>query len=187
MIEYWEESQTFIFLGMAWGWLGWAHLLMGQTKTAVELTEKGLRMHVDLGIPYFRSGLHLNCSGTYFMLGDLDRAQTQAELALQFALENNERHIVGMSRFWLGTAIARIDPTQIEFAEQQIPTGDRPARRSGITLLLSGLGYMFLGEVYAGSGRQKEALEHLKKAEALFEKMGMDFWLGKTREILAKL
>jgi hypothetical protein len=30
-------------------------------------------------------------------------------------------------------------------------------------------------------------LEHLKKTEALFEKMGMDYWLGKTREVLAKI
>ena len=46
---------------------------------------------------------------------------------------------------------------------------------------------MFLGAVYAASGRPKEALEHLKKAEAMFEEMGMDYWLGRTREILAKL
>ena len=46
---------------------------------------------------------------------------------------------------------------------------------------------MFLGELYAASGRPKEAREQLKKAEAMFEKMGMDYWLGKTREALAKL
>ncbi len=50
-----------------------------------------------------------------------------------------------------------------------------------------GTGYMFLGEVYAASGRQKEALEHLKKAEALFEKMGMDYRLGKTREVSTRI
>ena len=152
----------------------------------MELTEKGLRMHIDLGIPYFRSGLHLNCGGAYFMLGDLDRARTQAELALQFALQNNERHIIGLSRFWLGRAIARIDPTQIEAAEQQILQGISLLEELGLPPLF-GMGYMFLGEVYAASGRPKEALEHLKKAEALFEKMGMDYWLGKTREVLTRI
>ncbi len=120
------------------------------------------------------------------MLGDLDRARTQAELALQFALENNERHIIGMSRFWLGMAIARIDPTQIESAEQQILQGISLLEDLGLPPLF-GVGYMFLGEVYAASGRHKEAREQLKKAESLFEKMGMDYWLGKTREVLAKL
>ena len=153
---------------------------------ALELVEKGLRMHIDLGIPYFRSGLHSNCSGVSFMLGDLGQARKQAELALQFALENNERHIIGGSRIWLGMAISRIDPTQIEAAEQQILQGISLLEELGLPPLF-GMGYMFLGEAYAASGRRKEALDHLKKAEALFEKMGMDYWLGKTRGVLAKL
>ena len=185
-IKYWEESQFFIFLGAAWNWLGWAHLMMGQTRTAVELAEKGLRMHIDLGIPYFQSYSHMNCAGIYFVLGDLDQARTQAELALQCALENNERHIIGMARLWLGRTIARIDPTQIEAAEQQILQGIKLLEELGLPPFC-GIGYMFLGEVYAASGRPKEALEHLKKAEALFEKMGMNYWLGKTREVLAKI
>ena len=185
-IRYWEESQTFVFLGVAWGWLGLAHLTMGQTRTAVELSEKGLRIHMDLGIPYFRSMLHLNCCRPYFELGDLDQARTQAESALQFALQNNEKHVIGLSRLNLGMIISRIDPTQIEAAEQQILQGIRLLEDLGLPPFF-GTGYMFLGEVYAASGRQKEALEHLKKAEALFEKMGMDYGLGKTREVLAKL
>jgi tetratricopeptide (TPR) repeat protein len=185
-IKYMEESQSIVFLGVAWGWLGWAHLLMGQTKTAVELTEKGLRIHTDLGIPYFRSNLHSTCSGVYLMLGDLDRARTQAELALQFALQNNERHMIGMSRLSLGVTIALKDPTQIEPAEQQILQGISLLEELGLPPFF-GAGYMFLGEVYAASGRHKEAREQLKKAKALFEKMGMDYGLGKTREVLAKL
>ena len=185
-IKYWEESQTFLFLGVAWGWLGVAHLRMGQTRIAVELSEKGLRMHTDLGIPFFRSALHLNCCGAYFMMGDLDRARTQAELALQFALQNNERHIIGMARYSLGRAIARIDPTQIEFAEQQILQGISLLEELGLPPLF-GVGYTFLGEVYAASGRQKEALENLKKAETMFREMGMDYWLAKAQEALANL
>ena len=185
-IKYMEESQTFIFLGAAWNWLGWAHLMMGQTRNAVELAEKGLRMHIDLGIPYFQSYSHMNCAGIYFVLGDIDQARTHIELALQLALQNNERHIIGLSRVWLGRTIARIDPTQIEAAEQQILQGIKLLEELGLPTLF-GLGYMFLGEVYAASSRPKEALEHLKKAEALFERMGMNYWLGKTREVLAKL
>jgi tetratricopeptide (TPR) repeat protein len=185
-IKYYEESQAFVYLGFAWAWLGWAYCLMGQTKTAVELTEKGLKLHIDLGIPYIRSGLHSNCGGAYFILGDMDRARTHTELALQFALENNERLIIGLSRLWLGRTIGRIDPTQIEAAEQQILQGIKLLEELGI-LPLIGYGCMFLGESYAASARPKEALESLKKAEALFEKMGMDYWRGKTREVLAKL
>ena len=50
-IKYLEESQTVVLLGLAWAWLGYAHCLIGQPKTAVEFTEKGLKMHMDLGLP----------------------------------------------------------------------------------------------------------------------------------------
>lgn len=41
--------------------------------------------------------------------------------------------------------------------------------------------------VYAESGRPEEALEPLKKAEAMFQEIGMEYWLGRTREMLGKL
>ena len=52
---------------------------------------------------------------------------------------------------------------------------------------MSCLGYLWLGEVYAESGRREEALENLKKAEGMFREMGMDYWLGKAQEALARL
>ena len=120
------------------------------------------------------------------MLGDLDQARTQAELALQFALQNNERHIIGMSRVWLGMAISQNRPNPNRGRGTADSPGDQLLEELGLPPFF-GVGYMFLGEVYAASGRHKEALDHLKKAETLFEKMGMDYWLGKTREALAKL
>jgi hypothetical protein len=44
-----------------------------------------------------------------------------------------------------------------------------------------------IGEVYAESGRPEEALKNLKKAEGMFRDMGMDYWLGKAQEVLARL
>jgi hypothetical protein len=48
-------------------------------------------------------------------------------------------------------------------------------------------GYLCLGEVYADAGRPEEALENLKKAEGMYREMGMDYWLGKAQEALARL
>jgi len=33
----------------------------------------------------------------------------------------------------------------------------------------------------------RRSWKNLKKAEAMFEEMGMDYWLGRTRKILGKL
>ncbi len=33
----------------------------------------------------------------------------------------------------------------------------------------------------------EEALQNLQKAETMFQEMGMDYWLGKAQEALARL
>jgi class 3 adenylate cyclase/tetratricopeptide (TPR) repeat protein len=181
-----EESQTVAFLGVAWAWLGYALWLMGESKTAVELTEKGLRMHLDLGMPFYRSLCHFFLSRAHFGEGNVEEAQAHAELALQFSLENNEGQAQGLARIWLGRVLATTNPTHMEEAEQHILQGINLLEDLGIRAH-SGLGYLWLGEAYAESGRREEALENLKKAEGMFREMGMDYWLGKAQEALARL
>lgn len=82
--------------------------------------------------------------------------------------------------------MARKDPTQVEAAEEYIRQGINLYEELGIRAYYPH-GYMILGAVNAESGRPQEALEHLKKAEAMFEEMGMEYYLGKTREMLGKL
>lgn len=48
-------------------------------------------------------------------------------------------------------------------------------------------GRMFLGEFYLDGGRKEKALENLKEAEVMFQEMGMDYWLDRTRILLAKV
>ena len=48
-------------------------------------------------------------------------------------------------------------------------------------------GYLFLGELCADKGQTEKALENLKKAEGMFQGMGMDYWLAKTQEVLGRL
>jgi hypothetical protein len=44
-----------------------------------------------------------------------------------------------------------------------------------------------LGELYANRGDEDKALENVKKAEDMFQEMGMDYWLDKTQEVLERL
>jgi tetratricopeptide (TPR) repeat protein len=107
-------------------------------------------------------------------------------LGLQSALQNQERSNQAVARLYLGWIMARKDPTQIEPALEYILQGIALYEELGLRAFYP-VGYMILGAVYAESGHPKEALEHLKKAEALFEEMEMDYYLGRTREILGKL
>lgn len=181
-----EESQTVIILGPAWAWLGYAHCLMGEYQKAVEFSEKGLRMHTELGMPYWRCVCHILCSFSHFEIGDMVEARTHAELALKYSVQNNERNTQGLSTMWFGRVSAKTGPSHIEAAEQNILRGINLLGELGISAQYS-LGYLWLGEVYAESGRNEEALENLKKAEGMFGDMGMDYWLAKAQEALARL
>ena len=52
------------------------------------------------------------------------------------------------------------------------------------------MGYLHLGEFLANAGRKEEALESLKKAEALYREMEIipqSYWLTRTKDALKKL
>ena len=44
-----------------------------------------------------------------------------------------------------------------------------------------------MGELYSDAGKQEKAIEHLIKAKEMFKEMAMDYWLTKTKIVLAKL
>ena len=45
-------------------------------------------------------------------------------------------------------------------------------------------GNFFLGELYTNAGQKEKALETLRKAEAMFQEMGMDYWVARTKKVL---
>jgi len=52
------------------------------------------------------------------------------------------------------------------------------------------MGYLLLGEFFVSAGRKEEALENLKKAEALYLEMEVtpkSYWLTRTKDALKKL
>jgi class 3 adenylate cyclase/tetratricopeptide (TPR) repeat protein len=185
-ISFAEESQTVFMVGVLWTYLGLADYLMGEFRSGLDLAEKGLGMHKDLGLPFLLSFCHWSCGVAHIEMGELEEAQTHFELGLQSALQNQERMVQAVLRCYLGLVMAGKDPTHIEAAEDYIRQGITQLEELGIRAFYT-LGYMIMGEVYAESGRPEEALEPLKKAEGMFQEMGMDYWLGRTRDLLGKL
>jgi tetratricopeptide (TPR) repeat protein len=185
-IRYAEESQTVYILGVSWAMLGYAYCLMGQFRTGLDLAEKGLRIHQDHGLHFYLTSCHLCCGLAHFELGELEEAQTHFELGLQSALQNQERFWQAIIRSYLGWVMIRKDPTQIESAEEYIRQGITQVQGLGLRAYYP-LGYMILGAVYAESSRPEEALRPLKKAEVMFEEMGMEYYLGRTQKILERV
>ena len=185
-IKYLEKSQAVYLLSTAWSFLGFGYYLLGELNNALKFTEKGLKMQQDIGSPVICPLVHSILSRIHCDLGHWEEAKVQAEQALKFAQTNQEKFSEGNSWLLLGRAVGKLEKAQLDLAEEYILRGMKLLEELEIKPYFS-QGHLFLGELYADAGLKEKALENLRKAEALFQEMGMDYWLGRTREIFGKL
>ena len=185
-IRYLEEVQFLQPLSNTWSDLGYAHFLLGEPDAGTECAEKGLRIQTRTGSEWFRS-IHYRVLGICsFERDEYDQARKQMEEAYHLANKNSEKHYVGIALTWLGRIVGQGDSADPDGALKKIS--------KGITILEAlktkpdlAIGYLFLGEIFALSGKKEEAFDNLKKAEGMFLKMKMDYWLEKTEGVLGSL
>ncbi len=185
-IEYFEKSQAVVLLPSVWSFIGFGYYFLGELTSALAFMEKGLKMQQDIGLPLYLSLIHSCLSMFHGDSGHWEEAKVQAEQALKFAQTNFEKFFEGLSWLLLGRTVGKMEKAQLDIAEEYILKGMKILEELGIKPILS-IGNFYFGELYADAVQKEKALEHLMNAEALFQEMGMDYWLGRTREMLGKL
>jgi tetratricopeptide (TPR) repeat protein len=185
-IGHCEEGQVPLVLGMAQMGLGWGYHLLGELEAAREHLETGLRIQNDIGLTFYSSLFPCGLSMIDIDSGDPRRAQSHTEEALRLSQDNNEKWPEGLSRVLLGRALGKVAASDPAEAEQHILRGIGILREVGLKPLVSQC-YVRLGEFYADTGQVDKAFEALRKAEAEFRDMGMDYWLRKTQDALASM
>ena len=165
--------------------MGDAYSYLGDPETGRRYVEKGLKIQRG-GIEWWLSSHHLSLGGIHLHLGDLNKARSSADEALRLSQQNNEKLLEGRSWILLGRITGRTETPQIHRAEEYILQGMKILDELKLKPDYAS-GYLFLGELYVNAGQKEKALENLKKAEAMFQEMGMDYWLGRTRKVLAEL
>ena len=168
-------------LATAWSFLGYGYYLMGELEMALKSMEKALKMQMDIGFSV--SFIHYYLSYVHFDLGNLNEAKVHAEQALNLAQMSHQKSFEGISWIQLGRTLGKMEGSQFNKAEEHMLKGmkileeleEKPNYAAG---------HLFLGELYANAGPKEKALENLKKAEAMFQEMGMDYWLAQTRKLL---
>jgi len=188
-IKIFEEAEISVTLDVAWSTLGGGYYLCGEYDKSIDAGEKGLKLAKEFGLPFIVSWSYLNLALTLRAVSDLRRARECAEEALRISQECNAKSSEGLVRILLGCMVEEMTPAIIEEAEHQI--------RHGISILedrklkpFSAIGYLHLGEFLASAGRKEEALQSLKKAEALYRGMEVapqSYWLTRTKNALKKL
>ena len=181
-----EEGQILVILGTGLASLADAYCLSGELETALEHAERGLQVGRDSGLSIAWAQSYCSLSSTYLLLNDLKNARSCAEKAVKLSHDNNEKWVEGKSRVALGRILAKAEPPQSDEAEKYILQGINILEGLQAKPLFS-QGYLHLGEFYADTGQEKKALEYLKKAQATFQEMGMDYWLGKAQDALKRV
>ena len=183
---YWEEGQIFMAINVAWMGFGWANWLMGELETARKQIEKGLKIQNDAGVHIYLGFWYGLLGMVYLDSGDLIKSQHCGEEALKISQKNHEKAGEGFAWILLGRTLGIASLLQTNTAEESFYKGIKIYEELKIIHLYS-LGYFFLGEMYANTGKKNKAVETLKTAEYLFQKMEMDYWLAKTHEVLEGL
>ena len=159
---------------------------MGELRKARSLVEKALQIQKDMG---FKTRLYLHYISLSMIdlgLGEYKSAQSLAEKALKHIHETKEKWYEGITWAFLGRVLGKKDPPEFEKAEEYILKGIQILTEKKLKPWASE-GYLYLGDLYNDLGRKEEALENLKKAEGMFQEMGMDYWLNRTKEVLERV
>jgi tetratricopeptide (TPR) repeat protein len=181
-IRYCEEGQVVVYLGLAWTGIGWGYYLLGNLENAQKNMEKGLKIQSDLGLPYLMSFHYLLLSMVHFDSDDLKNAQRCIEEALTLSKNSNEKWIEGLCMIFMGRILLKADRSQSGKAEEYILQGIKVLNGLKIKPLYA-QGVLILAELYATTNRRLKALVNLKKAQMMFKRMGMDYWVAITKNL----
>jgi len=121
-----------------------------------------------------------------FASGDLTSARISAEKAIELSQNCDEKHFEAISKIWLGRILGKDQKSEVDKVTQDIHEGIKILDELRLKPF-SAQGSLFLGELYANREQSDKALENLRKAEGMFNEMGIDYWLGKTQEIMERL
>jgi class 3 adenylate cyclase/tetratricopeptide (TPR) repeat protein len=185
-IENFEKSQGLLLLPGAWAALGYGYFLTGDAGRGLDYMEKGLRMQVDSGTLFNLPLYHLWLSSAYLELRDFGRATLHADKGIQTARKNGQRHYEGQCLMRLGMAKWKSKSFNFDEAQACVMEGTNIQREMGLRPL-EAIGYLSLGELLADARQTEKCLEHLQRSAQMFEQMGMEYWLGRTQQVLASL
>jgi tetratricopeptide (TPR) repeat protein len=82
--------------------------------------------------------------------------------------------------------VGNVEPLKRDKAEEYIFQGIKISEELKLRPYIAS-GYLYLGELYADTSQREKALENLKKVEAEFKAIGMDYPLALTYTIYAGL
>jgi len=186
-IRYCEETQDYFLLGLVWVFLGAAYHQLGELEIATKYIEKGLKIYQDMGMPDLLSHATYGFLGiVHTDEGNLEAARSYIDKSLKGAQDCGARLWEAWWRVWLARAYNWADVSESAQAEANLLQAIEIFSELEMKPWCA-IAYSELGALYADTGQKEAATENLKKAEAEFQDMGMDYWLRRTQEVLDRV
>jgi tetratricopeptide (TPR) repeat protein len=185
-VYFMEPLKAVNWLGQAYTGIGQACYFLGRYEEAVGYIEKGMEIQSRAGSLTWRARQYLYLGLVYLEMGDMTKASRNAEEALALARKIAEKDHEAYSKILLGRVAVREEKSRLDEAERNVLDGIRILKDQRQKPDVA-VGYLSLAELYLDAGQNEKALQPVRKAEAMFREMGMDQWLKKAQEVLAKL
>ncbi|MDA3915802.1 MAG: AAA family ATPase [Deltaproteobacteria bacterium] len=166
--------------------MGYANSMLGDFTIGKKNVNKGIQLYKKSGIEMTLSLAYLYSIAPYFESDDLQNARTFAKECLRLSQKNNEKNIEGRALVWMGRIVGKTELDHHNKAEKYIFEGIKILQKLKVKPYLA-QSYLSFGELYSDFNENDKAIENLKTAEAMFQEMGMDFWLNRTQNLLAEL
>jgi DNA-binding NarL/FixJ family response regulator/tetratricopeptide (TPR) repeat protein len=181
-----EKVGNSMLFGACSSTLGIANLLQGNHQAAVECVDRGLEVHQRIGVNVYLANFLWTKGWVQLEMGHIEEARCALEEGLRVALLINDRMAEGVNKIYLGRAMSKAPNPLHRDAEQSIKHGLRIFEELELKPWYA-QGCLFLGELYADTGKNRKAQLNLKKAEDMFREMKMDYWSRRTQEVSQRL
>ena len=180
VVQLCETKALLVWLPGAVATLGWALALAGRAADGVAHLERGATIMEAIGVRSNLSRLYVWWADALLMAGRLPDARRVVDRALDLALTYGERGYEADALHTSACIVAAEDRTDVRHTIDQYQRALDLATELGM-LPLVGRCHLGLGRAYAAAGDEEHARPHLVRATALFQDMGLHFWLSETK------
>jgi class 3 adenylate cyclase/tetratricopeptide (TPR) repeat protein len=184
-IKHTEEVGLVALSGLNWMQLGYAYCLRGRLEEAKKHLETAAQVYGEGTVSMQLSQCYYCLGLVHFNNGDMNSALKYVNDSLSLSLKNQEIIINADSKVLLGRILGRVDISKYREAEANILQGIGELETLKAKPKCA-QGYLFLGEFYSNKGHREKALECLRRAQTMFQDMGMEYWLCKTQKVLSE-
>jgi tetratricopeptide (TPR) repeat protein len=179
-----EQHQIRFFLPMSNALLGYALVLGGRAREAVEYLESAAEQH-----SWGHGAAHTLWLGwlaeACLLAGERERAICLAERALHLARQRGERGREAYTLRLQAVIATSAEPPQVEQVERHYRQALALAEELGMRPLAAHC-HLGLGAFYQKIGRDHDAQAELATAATMYRQMGMGFWLAKAEAAQAQ-